>query len=209
MSIYLYSSNLQKRFDKEELVSISQVEYTFKIIPVDGTQLYKGVLNFVINSYVSFDIFFKKEENGYYLYEDYSGVFEVRIYYNQVTQIIENIILYKKDVDLEIDFINNIEDFDRRMLVGNVTTSKELRDVHPERLYSEEKLDELIDTYENRVDTATDWIDDYDTDSYTRSVMRSKLYEYSQCLNTLKAEKERRHNLSNLRQAISLNNTEH
>ena len=40
-----------------------------------------------------------------------------------------------------------------------------LRDVHPERLYSEEKLDDLIDTYEDRVDTASDWIDDYDTDS--------------------------------------------
>lgn len=145
-------------------------------------------------------MFFQKEENGYYLYEDHSGVFEVRIRYNQVAQIIENIILYKKDVDLEIDFIkNSIENFDRRMLVDNVVTSEELRDVHPERLYSEEKLNELIDTYEDRVDTASDWIDDYDTDSYTRSVMRSKLYEYSRCLNALRAERERRHNLSNFR----------
>jgi hypothetical protein len=200
MSNYLYSSNLQKRFDKRELVSISQVEYTFQNIPLDGTQLHKGVVNFVINGYVSFDMFFQKEENGYYLYEDHSGVFEVRIRYNQVAQIIENIILYKKDVDLEIDFIkNSIENFDRRMLVDNVVTSEELRDVHPERLYSEEKLNELIDTYEDRVDTASDWIDDYDTDSYTRSVMRSKLYEYSRCLNALRAERERRHNLSNFR----------
>ena len=132
-------------------------------------------------------MFFQKEENGYYLYEDHSGVFEVRIRYNQVAQIIENIILCKKDVDLEIDFIKNgIENFDRRMLVDNVLTSEELRDVHPERLYSEEKLDDLIDTYEDRVDTASDWIDDYDTDSYTRSVMRSKLCEYSRCLNSFK-----------------------
>ena len=64
--------------------------------------------------------------------------------------------------------------------------------MHPERLYSEEKLDDLIDTYEDRVDTASDWIDDYDTDSYTRSVMRSKLCEYSRCLNALRAERERR-----------------
>lgn len=200
MSNYLYSSNLQKRFDKRELVSISQVEYTFQNIPLDGSQLHKGVVNLVINGYVSFDMFFQKEENGYYLYEDHSGVFEVRIRYNQVAQIIENIILCKKDVDLEIDFIKNgIENFDRRMLVDNVLTSEELRDVHPERLYSEEKLDDLIDTYEDRVDTASDWIDDYDTDSYTRSVMRSKLYEYSQCLNALRAERERRHNLSNFK----------
>ena len=124
---------------------------------------------------------FQKEENGYYLYEDHSGVFEVRIRYNQVAQIIENIILCKKDVDLEIDFIKNgIENFDRRMLVDNVLTSEELRDVHPERLYSEEKLDDLIDTYEDRVDTASDWIDDYDTDA-------------------LRAERERRHNLSNFK----------
>lgn len=67
MSNYLYSSNLQKRFDKRELVSISQVEYTFQNIPLDGTQLHKGVVNFVINGYVSFDMFFQKEENGYYL----------------------------------------------------------------------------------------------------------------------------------------------
>ena len=187
MSNYLYSSNLQKRFDKRELVSISQVEYTFQNIPLDGSQLHKGVVNLVINGYVSFDMFFQKEENGYYLYEDHSGVFEVRIRYNQVAQIIENIILCKKDVDLEIDFVDN------------VLTSEELRDVHPERLYSEEKLDDLIDTYEDRVDTASDWIDDYDTDSYTRSVMRSKLYEYSRCLNALRAERERRHNLSNFK----------
>ena len=197
MSAYLYSSNFQKRFDKGELVSISQAEYTFKITLVDGTQLYKGIVNFVINGYVNFDMFFKKEENGCYLFEDHSGVFEVRIRYDQVTQIVENIFLHKKDFDLGIDFIkNNMLDFDQRMLVNNVVTSEELRDVHPERLYSMEKLDELIDTYEDRVDTASDWIDDYDTDSYTRSVMRSKLCEYSRCLNVLKAERERRHNLS-------------
>ena len=103
-------------------------------------------------------------------------------------------------LDNQIDFIKNgIENFDRRMLVDNVLTSEELRDVHPERLYSEEKLDDLIDTYEDRVDTASDWIDDYDTDSYTRSVMRSKLCEYSRCLNALRAERERRHNLSNFK----------
>ena len=45
MSNYLYSSNLQKRFDKRELVSISQVEYTFQNIPLDGSQLHKGVVN--------------------------------------------------------------------------------------------------------------------------------------------------------------------
>ena len=136
MSNYLYSSNLQKRFDKRELVSISQVEYTFQNIPLDGSQLHKGVVNFVINGYVSFDMFFQKEENGYYLYEDHSGVFEVRIRYNQVAQIIENIILCKKDVDLEIDFIKNgIENFDRRMLVDNVLTSEEMciRNVYIQR----------------------------------------------------------------------------
>ena len=141
-------------------------------------------------------MFFKKEEDGCCLYEDHSGVFEVRIRYNQVAQIIENIFLYKKDFDLEIDFIKNgIVNFDKRILVDNVITSEELRNVHPERLYSMEKLDDMIDTYEDRVDTTSDWIDDYDTDSYTRSVMRNKLYEYSRCLNVLKAERERRHNL--------------
>lgn len=197
MSVYLYSSNLQKRFDKGELVSISQAEYTFKIAPVDGTQLHKGVVDLVISGYVNFDMFFKREENGCYLYDDYSGVFEVRIRYNQVTQIIENVFLYKKDFDFGIDFIKNGSlNFDQRMLVDNVVTLEELRDVHPERLYSMEKLDELIDSYEDRVNTASDWIDDSDTDSYTRSVLRSKLYEYNRCLNVLKAEKERRHNLS-------------
>ena len=41
MSNYLYSSNLQKRFDKRELVSISQVEYTFQNIPLDGSNYIK------------------------------------------------------------------------------------------------------------------------------------------------------------------------
>lgn len=200
MSIYLYFSNLQKRFDKGKLVSISQAEYTLKIIPIDGTQLYKGVANFVINGYVNFDMFFKKEEDDCYLYEDHSGVFEVRIRYNQNLQVIENVFLYKKDFHLEIDFIKNgIMNFDKSMLVDNVVTAEELREVHPERLYSMEKLDELIDTYEDRIDTASDWIDDYDTDSYTRSVMKSKLFEYSRYLNVLKTEKKRRLNLSNFK----------
>ena len=67
MSNYLYTSNLQKRYDKGKLISISEVKYTFQNIPLDGTKLHKGVVNFVIDNYVSFDMFFQKEENGYYV----------------------------------------------------------------------------------------------------------------------------------------------
>lgn len=194
MSNYLYTSRLQKRFDKEELVSISLVEFKLQNIPLQqGKQLNEGVVNFVISGYVSFDMFFRKEEHGLYCYEDNSGVFEVRILFDQISQIIENITVLKKDVGLKIDFIKDeTEHFDRKILVDNVVTSAELRDVHPERLYSDDKLDEMIETYEDRVETASDWIDDYDTDSYTRSVMRSRLYEYNRCLYFLKTEKERR-----------------
>lgn len=194
MSNYLYTSKLQKRFDKEELVSISLVEFKFQNIPLQqGKQLNEGVVNFVINGYVSFDMFFRKEENGLYWFEDNSGVFEVQILFDQISQIIENITVFKKDVGLKIDFIKDeTELFDRKILVDNVVTSAELRDVHPERLYSDDKLDEMIETYEDRVETASDWIDDYDTDSYTRSIMRSRLYEYNRCLYVLKTERERR-----------------
>lgn len=86
MSNYLYTSNLQKRYDKGKLISISEVKYTFQNIPLDGTKLHKGVVNFVIDGYVSFDMFFQKEENGYYFYEDRSEVFIVQIRFNKIKQ---------------------------------------------------------------------------------------------------------------------------
>ena len=194
MSNYLYTSNLQKRYDKGKLISISEVKYTFQNIPLDGTKLHKGVVNFVIDNYVSFDMFFQKEENGYYFYEDRSEVFIVQIRFNEINQTIENIIIQKRDVDLVIDFIQEkMQNLNKDLIVKNILSSTEPRNVHPERLYSEEKLNELIETYEDRVDTASDWADDYDTDSYTRSVMRSKLYEYNRYLSILKAERDRRH----------------
>ena len=194
MSNYLYTSNLQKRYDKGKLISISEVKYTFQNIPLDGTKLHKGVVNFVIDNYVSFDMFFQKDENGYYFYEDRSEVFIVQIRFNEINQTIENIIIQKRDVDLVIDFIQEkMQNLNKDLIVKNILSSTELRNVHPERLYSEEKLNELIETYEDRVDTASDWADDYDTDSYTRSVMRSKLYEYNRYLSILKAERDRRH----------------
>ena len=194
MSNYLYTSNLQKRYDKGKLISISEVKYTFQNIPLDGTKLHKGVVNFVIDNYVSFDMFFQREENGYYFYEDRSEVFIVQIRFNEINQTIENIIIQKRDVDLVIDFIQEkMQNLNKDLIVKNILSSTELRNVHPERLYSEEKLNELIETYEDRVDTASDWADDYDTDSYTRSVMRSKLYEYNRYLSILKAERDRRH----------------
>ena len=175
MSNYLYTSNLQKRYDKGKLISISEVKYTFQNIPLDGTKLHKGVVNFVIDNYVSFDMFFQKEENGYYFYEDRSEVFIVQIRFNEINQTIENIIIQKRDVDLVIDFIQEkMQNLNKDLIVKNILSSTELRNVHPERLYSEEKLNELIETYEDRVDTASDWADDYDTDSYTRSVMRTR-----------------------------------
>lgn len=193
MSNYLYTSNLQKRYDKGKLISISEVKYTFQNIPLDGTKLHKGVVNFVIDGYVSFDMFFQKEENGYYFYEDRSEVFIVQIRFNEINQTIENIIIQKRDVDLVIDFIQEkMQNLNKDLIVKNILSSTELRNVHPERLYSEEKLNELIETYEDRVDTASDWADDYDTDSYTRSVMRGKLYEYNRNLSILKAERDRR-----------------
>ena len=194
MSNYLYTSNLQKRYDKGKLISISEVKYTFQNIPLDGTKLHKGVVNFVIDNYVSFDMFFKKEENGYYFYEDRSEVFIVQIRFNEINQTIENIIIQKRDVDLVIDFIQEkMQNLNKDLIVKNILSSTELRNVHPERLYSEEKLNELIETYEDRVYTASDWADDYDTDSYTRSLMRSKLYEYNRYLSILKAERDIRH----------------
>ena len=194
MSNYLYTSNLQKRYDKGKLISISEVKYTFQNIPLDGTKLHKGVVNFVIDNCVSFDMFFQKEENGYYFYEDRSEVFIVQIRFNEINQTIENIIIQKRDVDLVIDFIQEkMQNLNKDLIVKNILSSTELRNVHPERLYSEEKLNELIETYEDRVDTASDWADDYDTDSYTRSVMRNKLYEYNRYLSILKAERDRRH----------------
>lgn len=138
-------------------------------------------------------MFFQREEHDYYFYKDCSEVFIIQIRFDKIAQKIENIIVQKKDVDLVADFVqDDMGDSDKALVVDDVLTFTELRDVHPERLYSEEKLNELIETYEDRVDTASDWADDYDTDSYTRSVMRSKLYEYNRCLNVLKAERNRK-----------------
>lgn len=56
---------------------------------------------------------------------------------------------------------------------------------------SDDELEEYIDTFENRVDTTRDYLDDAD-DINVSMVMRGKLQEYSYKLRLLKEERNRR-----------------
>lgn len=63
------------------------------------------------------------------------------------------------------------------------------------RSLSDEKLNEYIETFQDRVETTRDYLDD--SDDYTVTmVMRGKLQEYSHKLQLLREERARRRNTS-------------
>ena len=61
------------------------------------------------------------------------------------------------------------------------------------RSLSDEQLNEYIKTFEDRVETTRDYLDDADDMTITM-VMRGKLQEYSQKLHLLREERARRKN---------------
>lgn len=59
------------------------------------------------------------------------------------------------------------------------------------RALSDEQLNEYIETFEDRVETTRDYLDDCDSIDISM-VMRGKLQEYSQKLQLLREERARR-----------------
>lgn len=98
-------------------------------------------------------------------------------------------------IDIKAKFVflasDENEDVPESLLVENISSITEMRNVYPERAYSDEKLEDEIDTYENRVETAQDYLEDED-DLTVRGVLSSRLYSYRQTLQQLLTEKKRR-----------------
>lgn len=79
----------------------------------------------------------------------------------------------------------------KELIVEDISSREEMCNVYPERTFSDDKLEDMIDTYENRVETAQEYLEDED-DTYVRVVLASKLGSYRQTLRQLLKEKRRR-----------------
>lgn len=83
------------------------------------------------------------------------------------------------------------EEVYKELVVDNVSTSEEMRNVYPERVFSDDKLEDEIDTFENRIETAQEYLEDED-DPSVRGILASRLSAYRQTLRLLLIEKQRR-----------------
>lgn len=70
------------------------------------------------------------------------------------------------------------EDVPEELTVKDVSSWEEMRNVYPERTFSDNKLVDEIDTYENRVEIAQEYLEDED-DPTVRGVLASKLIGYN------------------------------
>ena len=106
---------------------------------------------------------------------------------------IKSIEIYRHDIKVRLVFLETDADDDvpEDLAVEYVSSIEEMRNVYPERTTSENKLEDEIDTDENRVETAQEYLEDEDEPT-VRGVLVSKLGSYRQALLQLLAEKHRR-----------------
>lgn len=196
MANFLFNSRLQKRYENDSLVSISRAEYDFQNIPMgpgDKESLDNMVVQMYIQGIVSFDAIKQKIENDTNYFRDRSECIDVIYTFDSEKKEITSIVLNRIDIKAKFVFLvsDENEDIPESLLVENISSIPEMRNVYPERAYSDEKLEDEIDTYENRVETAQDYLEDED-DPTVRGVLSSRLYSYRQTLQQLLTEKKRR-----------------
>lgn len=77
------------------------------------------------------------------------------------------------------------------LLREEIATVDEFRNAYPERLLSNDEIEEEIERCVDRIETAQDYLSDED-DYNVCAVLRSKLANYRQTLSVLREEKIRR-----------------
>lgn len=196
MANFRFKSNYQKRFENGKLISVSYSAYDFQNIPLgpgDEDSLDNIVVKVLIQGIVSFDVMKKEIDNDKYFFKDRSECIDVIYYFDKNEKKINSIEFIRHDNNIRLVFLESDinENVYKELVVDNVSTSEEMRNVYPERIFSDDKLEDEIDTFENRVETTQEYLTDED-DPTVRGVLASRLSVYRQALRQLLAEKQRR-----------------
>lgn len=196
MANFRFKSNYQKRFENGKLISVSYSAYDFQSIPLgpgDEDSLDNIVVKVLIQGIVSFDVMKKEIDNDKYFFKDRSECIDVIYYFDKNEKKINSIEFIRHDINIRLVFLESDinENVYKELVVDNVSTSEEMRNVYPERIFSDDKLEDEIDTFENRVETTQEYLTDED-DPTVRGVLASRLSVYRQALRQLLAEKQRR-----------------
>ena len=196
MANFLFKSNYQKRYENGKLTSVSYSVYDFQNIPLgsgDQDSLDNIVVKVFITGMVSFEAVKKDIDNDKYFFKDRSECIDVIYSFDNNEKKIKSIELDRHDINVRLVFLESDinEEVPKELVVENISTSEEMRNVYPERMFSDDKLEDEIDTYENRVETAQEYLSDED-DPTVRGVLASRLGAYRQTLRQLLAEKQRR-----------------
>lgn len=196
MANFRFKSNYQKRFENGKLISVSYSAYDFQNIPLgpgDEDSLDNIVVKVLIQGIVSFDVMKKEIDNDKYFFKDRSECIDVIYYFDKNEKKIKSIEFIRHDINIRLVFLESDinENVYKELVVDNVSTSEEMRNVYPERIFSDDKLEDEIDTFENRVETTQEYLTDED-DPTVRGVLASRLSVYRQALRQLLAEKQRR-----------------
>lgn len=196
MANFRFKSNYQKRFENGKLISVSYSAYDFQNIPLgpgDEDSLDNIVVKVLIQGIVSFDVMKKEIDNDKYFFKDRSECIDVIYSFDKKEKKIYSIEFIRHDINVRLVFLESDinENVYKELVVDNVSTSEEMRNVYPERVFSDDKLEDEIDTFENRVETAQEYLTDED-DPTVRGVLASRLSVYRQTLRQLLAEKQRR-----------------
>ena len=196
MANFRFKSNYQKRFENGKLISVSYSAYDFQNIPLgpgDEDSLDNIVVKVLIQGIVSFDVMKKEIDNDKYFFKDRSECIDVIYYFDKNEKKINSIEFIRHDINIRLVFLESDinENVYKELVVDNFSTSEEMRNVYPERIFSDDKLEDEIDTFENRVETTQEYLTDED-DPTVRGVLASRLSVYRQALRQLLAEKQRR-----------------
>lgn len=196
MGNFNFRSLYQKRYENGQLVSVSRAEYNFQNIPMgdgDKNSLNNMVVNVVVERITSFEAVKQSVNNEIYCFKDRSECIDVIYTLDNDSKEIRSIVFNRLDLNTRFEFLESDkgEDVPESLVVDNISSWLEMSMVYPERTYNDSKLEDEIDTFENRVETAQEYLEDED-DPYVRSVLVSRLYSYRQTLSKLLAEKQRR-----------------
>ena len=201
MANFRFKSNYQKRFENGKLISVSYSVYDFQNITLGAGEedsLDNIVVKVFIQGVVSFEAVKKEIANDKYFFKDRSECIDVIYCFDKNEKKINSIEFIRHDINARLVFLESDinEDVPKEIVVDNVSTLEEMRNVYPERMFSDDKLEDEIDTYENRVETAQEFLEDED-DPTVGGVLASLLGSYRQTLRQLLAEKHRRGIIAN------------
>ena len=196
MANFRFKSNYQKRFEQGKLISVSYSVYDFQNIPLGGgddDSLDNIVVKVFIQGIVSFDIMKKEIDNHKYFFKDRSECIDVIYSFDKNEKKIYSIEFIRHDINVRFVFLESDinEEVYKELVVDNVSTSEEMRNVYPERVFSDDKLEDEINTFENRIETAQEYLEDED-DPSVRGILASRLSAYRQTLRLLLIERQRR-----------------